>query len=78
MIERTFSYEVKGTTAEGVAWQTAGTVVCELPEVWVAVINHTFLDLTRGKAVFGRPGLGCKGPYEVHEVTVKRIDGHAR
>lgn len=78
MIEHRFSYNVQGTTAEGVSWSASGFVTCETPEVWSQVLEHSFHDLTRGKAVFGRPGVGCKGPYEIHEVTVKRVDGHAR
>ena len=78
IVEHTFQFNVSGTTAEGVSWACSGQVTCETVDVWTRVLELSFRDLTRGRAVFGRPGVGCKGPYEVQEVSVKRIDGHAR
>ena len=70
-----WKYHVKGTTAEQ-SWETSGEVLAEQQDVWQQVMIQSFQKLTSGKAVYGRPGVGCRGPYSILSVNVEKIDGH--
>lgn len=72
---RTYRYFVEGQDTTGEYWQIAGYVDA-LPgelfgHIWEVIGAEVFLKLTGGLAVFGKPGLMCKGPYRIHEMTVK-------
>lgn len=71
MIKR-YTYQVKGTTAEGQTWTTEGAVECEWHAVFDRAMRETFQKLTQGEAVFGHPGLGCRGPYDITEMRILR------
>ena len=73
-----WSYQVLGQAADGTAWQTSGTVESDAANVWERVMIQTFHALTHGKAIYGKPGVGCKGPYDIKSVRVEQIDGHQR
>lgn len=42
-----------------------------------SVFDHamfdSFMKLTQGYAIFGRPGVGCKGPYDITQVLIKQV-----
>jgi hypothetical protein len=73
-----WTFQVSGLTTDGMAWQTSGVIEATANEVWELALMHSFHALTHGKAVFGKPGVGCKGPYEIKKVVVEQIDGHQR
>jgi hypothetical protein len=73
-----WKFEVGGTAADGVAWHTSGTCEATVTELWDRVMAHSFHALTSGKAIYGKPGLACKGPYEIKKVVVEQIDGYQR
>jgi hypothetical protein len=58
-------YKVEGSAADGQTWTIEGNVSGELPDILTTAIHDSFGQLTGGKAVFGHPGLGCRGPYKV-------------
>ena len=66
-------YQVLGFTADGVSWQTDGTVESDAANVWQRVMIQTFNALTHGKAIYGKPGVACKGPYDIRSVRVEQI-----
>ena len=73
---KTFSYLVAGTDGAGNDYTIEGTVTSSFPllspELNDAVGRDSFLKLTQGKAVFGRPGEGgCRGPYKITRVEIK-------
>jgi hypothetical protein len=73
-----WKFEVSGTAAGGVAWHTSGTCEATVSEVWDSMMVHSFHALERGKAIYGKPGVACKGPYDIKKVVVEQIDGHQR
>jgi hypothetical protein len=73
-----WKFEAGGLTADGVAWHTSGEIEAVVTEVWERVMVHSFHALTNGKAIYGKPGVACKGPYEIKKVVVEQIDGHQR
>jgi hypothetical protein len=75
MTDKTFKFTVSGTTAGGVPFHVGGVVECEFRELFDAVMRRCFMDLTSGKAIFGAPGVGCKGPYEIAEIRLERTNG---
>jgi hypothetical protein len=71
----TYAYTMKGTAAGGQTWETSGAVEVapgDFPDVTMLALKDTFMKLTQGKAVFGQPGVGCKGPYSIVELTLKK------
>lgn len=74
MTEKHFTYEVEGTAAGGQTWKTAGAVVGDdLTLMFHMAMRDSFNQLTQGKAVFGKPGVGCNGPYKISKVTMESV-----
>lgn len=71
---RRWSFHVKGTAAGGVPWSCSGEIDAEPAELWNRVMIHSFHELTEGRAIYGKPGVACKGPYEITSLHVERID----
>lgn len=67
-----WSYTVEGTNALRQTWAARGHVNAKFPEVLEEACRHAFLAVTAGKAQFGRPGVGCQGPYTINRVEVSR------
>lgn len=68
-------YTIEGTNAGGQTWTTKGRVEADYPECLQAAMRDSFRQLTRGKAVFGQPGVGCRGPFKIIRfelVTIER------
>lgn len=79
---KTYHYVVDGTDATGQKWQVTGYVDTfpggvfrKVPEVAEA---EMFVQLTQGKAVFGHPGLMCKGPYRVRKFVIEELKDETR
>lgn len=70
----TYTYHITGTASQGQTWATNGQVTAEpgdFTEVVQAALIGSFEDLTSGKAVYGRPGIGCDGPYRILELIIR-------
>lgn len=68
-----YRYEMSGTGAEGHTWATAGIVPDAWgPEMFGAIMHQSFAMLTEGRAVYGEPGKGCKGPYVIDRLLIER------
>jgi len=70
----TYFYAVEGSAGGGQTWETDGTVdVAGRGNFMMAVneaISRSFAVLTNGEAVYGKPGLGCVGPYRIVKFTI--------
>ena len=73
---KSYTYEVSGTARDGQTWKTNGTMD-EMPGSFLLLPNRiaqeVFNRLTQGKAVFGKPGVGCKGPYSFTALIIKEV-----
>ena len=67
-----YRFMLEGSSANGNSWTTSGSFDCEFPEVWDRAMEETFHQLTKGLAVYGKHGLGCRGPYDIHRVEIKQ------
>lgn len=69
-----YHYTMRGTAADGQGWETVGTIDIgagrfgQLAEI---ALRETFDKLTQGKAIFGKPGVGCRGPYRVTDLVLR-------
>lgn len=72
-MRKSYRYSVIGSGAEGATFETSGTVMCELIEAFPLAMQETFRQLTNGRAVYGNPGIGCRGPYDIHRVTIDQV-----
>jgi hypothetical protein len=68
-----YQYTVEGSGGNAQTWKTTGKVTAEFHDVFLAAVSHSFDQLTKGKAVFGKPGVGCQGPYDVHKVLIEQV-----
>lgn len=74
-----FSYKLTGIAAAGQTWEVEGEYELHtpsaVPDMFLDILAQSFQALTHGKAVYGRPGLGCRGPYKIDTFVVTRNGG---
>jgi len=74
-----YHFIISGTAADGQTWKTSGVLqstghmATRWPELVDDALGESFRALTDGKAVYGKPGVGCKGPYSVNELHIEKI-----
>lgn len=74
-MNRMYSFLIEGTASDG-TWTTKGTIDAQNADivgVVSMVLRESFGQLTQGKAVFGMPGMGCKGPYDIHKIVIEQV-----
>lgn len=71
----TYAYTIEGTGADGATWKVQGTVPNVAPggfmDCFTKAMLSAFSQLTAGKAIYGKPGVGCRGPYKVTHLVLK-------
>lgn len=73
---RTFNYTVEGTANGGQTWTTSGAVQITneaIDTTMHLILRDSFDQLTRGKAIYGLPGVGCKGPYDIYKIVIEQV-----
>jgi hypothetical protein len=72
-----YRFEVAGTAADEQTWSYAGTLVCErqgdFPLLPGRAMVAAFRALTDGRAIFGKPGVGCNGPYTMTRMLIEAL-----
>jgi hypothetical protein len=70
-----YRYTMQRTAADDQSWETETLVVspADFGSIADLALRDTFQKLTNGKAVFGSPGVGCKGPYTITKLVVEKI-----
>lgn len=61
-------YTINGTAAGDQTWDCHGTIDnadWNDHDLLGRAMQDSFIKLTQGKAVFGKPGVGCRGPYKI-------------
>jgi len=73
----TYGYEVGGTAAGGQTWTVRGSVTVASAGMFHQALEliqgEAFQKLANGKAVFGNPGIGCRGPYRYTRFVVQEF-----
>jgi hypothetical protein len=72
-MNKIYKYEIKGLARNDQTWVTKGSIDCEFNDAFSLAMRNTFEQLTNGKAVYGKPGVGCQGPYDVFSVMIERM-----
>lgn len=74
-----YAYRVQGTAADGQTWDVAGEVVTnglgEFMDTPSLAMRDAFMKLTGGRAQYGKPGVGCRGPYRVTHLSISEQVG---
>ena len=71
---RTYEWSVKGAAADGQTWSVTGTTPVkpgDFPLVPSLAIEAAFASLTQGRAIYGKPGEGCNGPYTITRLCIE-------
>lgn len=73
-----YSYEMSGKDSGAQTWKFTGTVTTKGAGEFLSVpgqaLKQSFEALTQGKAVYGNPGIGCKGPYRVTKLVIELLE----
>jgi hypothetical protein len=69
---KNYAFKIEGSSANGQTWMASGVMECEFHETFNAAMKHTFQQLTNGEAVYGKPGVGCNGPYNILRVLIEQ------
>jgi hypothetical protein len=70
---KTYHYTIKGSGAGGQTWTTKGVVEADFVYAFDLAMRDSFQQLTQGQAVYGKPGRGCSGPYDIHSITIEQM-----
>ena len=66
---RKFNYAIEGTAANNQTWKVSGSTLLsqdgDFPFILNECLGWAFQELTNGKAEYGKPGVGCNGPYQI-------------
>lgn len=75
MSVETFRYKIEGLTGGGNTWSTEGTIEGDIadPAIHRIAMTASFQQLTNGRAVFGTPGAGCRGPYSITRFVLEKV-----
>jgi hypothetical protein len=72
---QTYTYSIEGTGADSHTWQVEGTIPNVSPggfmDCFQKAMLAAFSQLTAGKATYGKPGVGCRGPYKITRVLLQ-------
>lgn len=70
-----YRWQAWGTAADGQTWSVTGETRAfagRLVDVTETALRDAFDQLTHGRAVYGFPGVGCRGPYTVTRFEIVR------
>jgi len=71
MMNKHYRWMMTGTAAQGQTWTVQGNVELDNFTTCLTLIMPTvFNALTEGKAEYGKPGIGCNGPYAIKTFTI--------
>lgn len=74
-----WSYDVRGIDGNGNAWSVLGSTEVAEDQGWMTVIENAIQDafqqVTGGTAMYGCPGVGCRGPYKITHLSIEQ-PGH--
>jgi hypothetical protein len=68
-----YSYRLCGTASDGQTWRVLGTIELtpgDFASAFAKAMRDGFAQLTLGKAVYGKPGVGCRGPYKITHLSL--------
>ena len=72
-----YRYMIEGTATQDQTWVVSGErfleARSEFPFLVTMCLRDSFQQLTNGNAVFGKPGLDCRGPYSVRKLVIEEI-----
>jgi hypothetical protein len=75
MPPKAYRFEMSGTGSNDQTWQTSGVIIDthnDVMSVFDSAMRASFQQLTSGKAVFGKPGVGCSGPYDIRRIVIEQ------
>ena len=76
-MRKRYSWRIEGEGANN-TWATEGFIdldIGQFPDLLARIMQQSFLALTKGQAVFGNPGKGCDGPYDIQVITIRQEAG---
>jgi hypothetical protein len=72
-LNKNYKFEIHGVARNDQTWITNGTIYCDLNDSFDMAMRASFMQLTEGRAIYGKPGVGCQGPYNVLSVKIEQV-----
>jgi len=72
MTAKYYDVTMEGTAAHGQTWKCSAIIEGELTSVFDMAMEEVFHQLTDGRAIYGKPGVGCNGPYNIKRVLIEQ------
>jgi hypothetical protein len=72
-MEKHYQYKINGRGSNDQTWEVEGTIESNFVDMFTNVMLECFKTLTQGKAIYGKPGVGCQGPYDVTKIVIEHI-----
>ena len=72
-----YTFEVSGYAADNQTWTITGETTGnrgDFPLIPSIAMREAFAQLTNGKAVYGKPGIGCNGPYRISRMLIEEVE----
>ena len=66
-------YKIEYSAANGQQLTCEGNLDLRFPDCLDAAMRDSFQQITQGKAVFGNPGVGCRGPYKINRFLIESV-----
>jgi hypothetical protein len=74
-MSRSFRYTVSGTARHDQTWTVNGTSLMPssgvISDMVDDIMHAVFTARTQGKAIYGKPGVGCEGPYRITKLVLE-------
>jgi hypothetical protein len=72
-----YRYTMHGAAADQQTWSADGVIEVSNYGAFLDVpglaAQDAFQQLTSGRAIFGRPGVACRGPYRITKLTIEEV-----
>jgi hypothetical protein len=72
-MNKLYRYKIEGSNRDGQTFKTEGNILCKFEEAHISALRSGFKNLTCGRAIFGKPGVGCSGPYDIHSILIELV-----
>lgn len=73
MTAKPWQFTISGSGADGSTFETTGKMQCEFHDSFDLAMKSTFDQLTSGRAIYGKPGVGCRGPYDITKLVIEQV-----
>jgi hypothetical protein len=73
VLPKHYHYRVEGKAPMDQTWSVDGDLCCDWCNVMEYIMVQTHHELKSGKALLGKTGVKCRGPFEITRMIIKQM-----